>query len=64
MWHGELPVALLVACQSPAPWGPRFQVAGLEVPVVALWPLVALAALAVALVLTRDAPRGRAGSRR
>lgn len=64
MWHHELPVALVVACQSAAPWGPRFQLAGLEVPVVALWPLVALAALAAALFLTRDAPRGRAGSGR
>jgi hypothetical protein len=71
MWHGELPVAMFIACQTAAPWGPSFQLAGLEVPLVALWPVAALAALTVALYLTRDAAaarrdvsRERAGGRR
>jgi hypothetical protein len=64
MWHGELPVAWLVACQTAAPWGPSFRLAGLEVPLVALWPVVALAALTAVLYLTRDAAAARRDVRR
>lgn len=59
MWHGELPVAMWLACQTAAPWGPSFQLAGLEVPLVALWPVVVLAALTAALYLTRGAAATR-----
>ena len=71
MWHGGLPVAMVLACQAAAPWGPSFRLAGVEVPLVALWPVVVLAALTAALFLTRDAAaagrhvtRARDGGRR
>ena len=37
------------------PLWPSIDLAGLQVPLVALWPLAAIAALTAALYLTRDA---------
>jgi hypothetical protein len=62
---------MVLACQTAASWGPSFELAGLHVPITALWPVVALAVLTAALYCTRDVAaarrddaRERAGGRR
>ncbi len=59
MWYHELPVVMLAALQMTAQWGPSIQLAGLPVPIAALWPMAVLLALTVALYATRGRPPAR-----